>query len=64
MCKLITPVVNGVISNIIEGKIAGTIEEKMLVNKYNDDEIRKETKAFFNRDDANIPNLILKWDLL
>ena len=42
MCKLIISVVNGAMSKSLEGEILAIIEKKMLENKYNADEIKRQ----------------------
>ena len=50
MCNLITSVVNGVVKMSLVAEIEVTIAEKLKDEKYPDGEIKKATKAFFDKD--------------
>ena len=60
MCKLITSVVNGVVRSSLKAEIEETIREKLNDEKYTHEQIKKATKAFFDNDEQNIPDIIKK----
>ena len=60
MCKLITSVINGLVRNSLKAEIEETIREKLNDEKYTNEEIKTATKAYFDKDEENIPDIIKK----
>ena len=50
LCKLITSVVDEIVKMSLVAEIEATFEEKLQCEKYTYDEIKKATKAFFEKD--------------
>ena len=59
MCKLILSIVDEIIDNSLKEEIIATIDEK-LASTMSKDEIKKATKAWFDKDNENIPDEIKK----
>ena len=60
ICSLITPVVNGVMAEILKVEFVAIFFEKLQKAGYSEDRIIKGSKSYFEHDEANVPQLIKK----